>query len=110
MGGGVIKDSDVDNMDVDHDDGHEVHMLAPDGELPEATLEDAERLHKSFLKLRPSMLVKDNEYFSTDSDSEAGEVHAEEVSLLLSESARPDVCNASECLHSHCADGAGSSH
>lgn len=104
--GGGIKDSDaerlhVDDMDVDYDAdvGHEVRMFASDDELP--TLQDAQQLHKSFVKLRPSMLVKDNEYISTESDSESGDAHAEPDLLLLSQSEMPDLRNASECLLEH---------
>ena len=103
-GDGGIKDSDedhmqADDMDLEHDTGpHDIRMLAPDDELP--TLADAQRLHKSFLKLRPSMIVKDQEYMSTDSDSETGEALAEAGggSQYLSQSQMPDIRNACESL------------
>jgi len=96
-GEGGLKDSDEDHLPAD-DPGHDIRMLAPNDELP--TLADAQRLHKSFQKLRPSMIVKDQEYISTDSDSETGTAQAQAGggNLYLSQSQMPDILNARESL------------
>ena len=95
-GEGGIKDSDEE--DRFPADDMDIRMLAPDEELP--TLVDVQRLHKSFQKLRPSLMVKDQEYISTDSDPETGEADEQEGegNLYLSQSQMPDIRNACESL------------